>query len=284
MNMKLVRVGSRASPLARMQAENVLSILRPIYPNIKFEIVPIITSGDKQKDAPLISMERGVFVQEIESWLLKDKIDIAVHSAKDLTVTIPDGLSIVAVSKRQDPRDVQVNMFKTPLNKIPPGSRIGTSSPRRIAQLKALRPDLEIVNIRGNVGTRLDKVGTQEYDGVVLAAAGMLRMGRKLEIIEYFDHNRFTPEVGQGTLAAEYRTGDKQIAQILESAIHLPTSISLIAERAFLVTLGGGCNAPLGALATTMGNKLNITSMAALPDGSLVFGYLSMTPPDGSFV
>ena len=170
-NNRIVRVGSRTSPLALAQNEEVLSLLRPLYPDVEFKAVPITTTGDRKKDAPLLSMQRGMFVKEIELALLRREIDMAVHSAKDLTVDIPDGLAISAAAERQDPRDVQVNRWGLLIAELPEGARMGTSSPRRTAQLKAQRPDVEVVPIRGNVGTRLDKARGPDYDGVLLAAA-----------------------------------------------------------------------------------------------------------------
>ncbi len=270
-NKRTVRVGSRTSPLAMAQNEEVLSQLRPLYPDVEFKAVPITTTGDRKKDAPLLSMQRGMFVKEIELALLRGEIDMAVHSAKDLTVDIPEGLAITAASERQDPRDVQVNRWATSLAELPEGARMGTSSPRRTAQIKALRPDVEAVPIRGNVGTRLDKARSDDYDGVVLAAAGILRLGRESEVVEYLHPKTFTPEVGQGTLAVEFRANDEEMAEMLVMAVHEATSTSLVAERAFLATMGGGCQVPVAAYAQVRHDKLDINAMAALPDGSRVY-------------
>lgn len=267
-NNRIVRVGSRTSPLALAQNEEVLSLLRPLYPGVEFKAVLITTTGDRNKDAPLLSMQRGMFVKEIELALLRGEIDMAVHSAKDLTADIPDGLAISAVAERQDPRDVQVNRWGVPIADLPEGARMGTSSPRRTAQLKAQRPDVEAVPIRGNVGTRLDKARSDDYDGVVLAAAGILRLGRESEIVEHLDTHKFTPEVGQGTLAAEFRADDDSTNEMLAAAVHDPTKVALIAERAFLATMGGGCQVPIAAYARPRGDEINVIAMAALPDGS----------------
>ncbi len=269
--LRLVRVGSRKSPLAVAQTEEALRRLRPASPGTTFEIVTITTGGDRAKDAPLLSLGRGSFVKDIEQALLDDRIDFAVHRAKVMTSSLPDGLKIKAVGRRQDPRDIQVNRWGVPLSELKPGARFGTSSPRRTAQLKALRPDLEALPIRGNVGTRLDKVGGDEYDGVILAAAGLIRLGRESEVTEYLSTAAFTPDVGQGTLAAEFRDGDSDVAGMLAAVEDSTTAIALQAERAFLTELGGGCKVPVAAHATVNGDELHVAAMAAVPDGTRVF-------------
>ncbi len=266
-----VIVGSRASPLAMAQTEEVLSQLRERFPDIDLSVVPITTTGDKHKEAPLAGLERGTFVKEIELALINGEIDVAVHSAKDLPASLPEGLTLAAIGRRQDPRDVQMNRWGLPLAKLPPHARLGTSSPRRVALLKAFRPDLELLPIRGNVGTRLDKVAGGDYDGVVLAAAGLIRLGRHAEITEYLSPDLCTPEVGQGTLAVEARAGDTRIIDMLAAIDHRPSRIALEAERAFLGVMGGGCEVPVAAYAQLEGDQLHISAMAALPDGSRVF-------------
>ena len=265
-----VRVGSRKSPLAVAQTEEVLTQLRVLFPNVQFETVAVTTSGDRNKDAPLLSIGRGAFVKEIERALLDGEIDLAVHSAKDVPTALPEGLTLVAVERRQDPRDVQVNRWGLPLVDLPFGARMGTSSPRRVAQLKALRPDLKVLPIRGNVGTRLEKAQSTDYDGAVLAAAGLIRLGLKDNITEYFSPDSFTPDVGQGTLAAEIRADDRQTADILAAIDHPPTRIALQTERAFLERLGGGCEVPVAAYASVEDTTLHISAMAAIPDGRCI--------------
>ena len=268
---KRVIVGSRTSSLSLAQTEEILRPLRALYPNTEFVIVPITTDGDRHKNAPLLSMARGMFAKEIELALENREIDMAVHSAKDLTSTLPDGLVLGAIGERKDPRDVLVNRWNSPFLELPPDARLGTSSPRRTAQLKALRPDIEILPIRGNVGTRLEKARSKEYDGVVLAAAGLLRLGRQDEISEYLEPDVCIPEVGQGALAVEARTESSEILQMLSRVDHRPTSIAVRSERAFLQAIGGGCTNPVAAHARLDGDDLHIVAMAALPDGSRVF-------------
>ena len=265
------RVGSRTSPLSVAQTEEVISTLRARFPESDFVVVPIETGGDKNKDAPLQSLDRGTFVKEIELALLAGQIDIAVHSAKDLTATLPDGLTLGGVVPRLDPRDVQVNRWHLPLSELPSDARLGTSSPRRVAQLKALRPDIQVLPIRGNVGTRLDKARGDDYDGVVLAAAGLLRLARQAEITEYLSPDEFTPEVGQGALAVQARTGDTKVLDMLAAIDHPPSSFALRVERAFLAEIGGGCNVPVAAYAKPDGDGFDVSAMAAVPDGSRIF-------------
>ena len=264
-------VGSRKSPLSQVQTKEVLSQLRRHFPGHDFVVKPISTSGDRSKQAPLADLERGAFAKEIELALLDGEIDFAVHSAKDLPAELPDGLAIAATVRRQDPGDALVDRWGLALAELPPEARIGTSSPRRTAQLLAIRPDLRVLPIRGNVGTRLDKARGGDYDGVVLAAAGLIRLGRQAEISEHLSTGSFTPDVGQGTLAIETRADDLRTIEMLAYIDHRPTSLALDAERAFLGLLGGGCQVPVAAYARLDGSLLRISTMAALPDGSRVF-------------
>ena len=268
---KRVTVGSRTSPLALAQTEEILRPLRVLHPDTEFMIVPITTGGDRRKNAPLLSMARGMFVKEIELALLNREIDFAVHSAKDLPSALPDGLTLAAFGPRQDPRDVLVNRWGLPYRELPSGARIGTSSPRRTAQLKAYRPDVEILPIRGNVGTRVEKARGDQYDGVVLAAAGLVRLGSQGEISEYISPDICIPDVGQGALAVEVRASDSDIVGMLAGVDHHATSTAVTAERAFLETIGGGCQVPVAAYAQLDGAELHISTMAAVPDGSEIY-------------
>ncbi len=253
------------------QTEEVLAPLRTAFPDVEISVVPITTGGDRRKEAPLLSMPRGMFAREIEVALLEERIDLAVHSAKDLPAELPDGLSIAALTQRRDPRDVLVNRWRLPLSELPSGARLGTSSPRRTAQIKALRPDLEVVPIRGNVGTRLEKAKGEGYDGVVLAAAGLERLGLQDEVCEYFSPDRFTPEVGQGALLVETRTSDSRVSGMLSRVDHHPTNAEVTSERAFLAEVGGGCRVPVAAYAVLEDNALEISAMAVTPDGGRIF-------------
>ena len=253
------------------QTEEVLAPLRTAFPDVEISVVPITTGGDRRKEAPLLSMPRGMFAREIEVALLEERIDLAVHSAKDLPADLPDGLGIAALTQRRDPRDVLVNRWRLPLSELPSGARLGTSSPRRTAQIKALRPDLEVVPIRGNVGTRLEKAKGEGYDGVVLAAAGLERLGLQDEVCEYLSPDQFTPEVGQGALLVETRTSDSRVSDMLGRVDHHPTNAEVTSERAFLAEVGGGCRVPVAAYAVLEDNALEISALAATPDGRRIF-------------
>ena len=230
------------------------------------------TGGDRKKDTALVSLGRGAFAKDIESALLAGDVDLAVHSAKDLASELPEGLLLAGCVPRQDPRDALIDRWGAPLSKLPPGARIGTGSPRRTALLKSLRPDIEVVPIRGNVGTRLGKVGGEECDGVVVAAAGLARLGRIDEAHELFPTETFVPDAGQGTLAIEARSADRPLLDMIRATDHGPTSAALTAERAFVRRIGGSCKVPVAAYARlTNDGGLRIHGMAAAPDGSQVF-------------
>ena len=267
---RTVRVGSRSSPLALAQTEEVLSLLRARFADVEFEVVHLSTSGDRKADAVLTSLGRGAFVKDIELALLDGRIDFAVHSAKDVGPEIAEGLQITPVGERQDARDVLVSKSGLSLMSLPAGARLGTGSPRRKAQIIAMRPDMEIVPIRGNVGTRLEKARGPEYDGVVVAAAGLARLGRLSEATEFLGVERVTPDVGQGTLVAEFRQDDGEMEDMLSSIVLDETSCAFRAERAFLDTIGGGCTSPVAAYGEIDGQRMRVFSMAATPDGTKI--------------
>ena len=275
-----LRIGARSSPLSLAQAEEVAAPLRQRFPERRFEITTLSTAGDRDRKSSLVSLGRGTFVKEIETALLEGRIDMAVHSAKDVPSDLPDGLTLAGTVPRRDPRDVLIDRWSLPLDELPPGARIGTSSPRRTAQLKARRPDIEMTPIRGNVGTRLAKVGGPDHDGVVLAAAGLARLDRLDEVSEYLSIDVCTPDVGQGTLAVEVREEDRELIEMLERIDDAPTSIALRAERSFLAALSGGCTVPVAAYGRIEGARLRITSMAAAPDGSRVYRIERDWPPE----
>ena len=267
---RIVRVGSRASPLALAQTEEVLSLLRGRFTDVEFEVVHLSTRGDRNADAVLTSLGRGAFVKDIERALLDGEIDFAIHSAKDVGPDIAEGLRIRPVGKRQDARDVLVSKSGLSLMSLPAGTRLGTGSPRRKAQVKALRPDVEVVPIRGNVGTRLEKARGPDYDGVVIAAAGLARLGRLSEATEFLGVEQVTPDVGQGTLVAEFRREDAETGTMLSSVVFDETACAFRAERSFLDTLGGGCTAPVAAYGEIDGQLMRLFAMAAEPDGTRV--------------
>jgi hydroxymethylbilane synthase len=231
-------------------------------------VVEIKSSGDAMPETPLAKLGKGIFIKELEMALLQGRIDMAVHSLKDLPVEMTDGLSIVAVCERQDPRDVLVNKANCSLAEMKPGAVIGTSSPRRLAQLQALRKDLKIEAIRGNVDTRLNKALGQDYDGVVVAAAGVARLGLEGHISQYFDPFDIVPEPGQGALAVEVRSENRELLAILAQIEDPQTSTAVAAERAFVEELGGGCKVPIAAHAWLEGNMLYMVGMVASEDGN----------------
>ncbi len=264
-------VGSRASPLSLAQNEEILAPLRKAFPETEFVVETISTKGDRDKAAPLLSLGRGMFTTDIRQALLSGEIDVAIHSAKDVPGETPVDTVLVPVGSRRDPRDVLATKTGSRLSELPPGARLGTSSPRRIAQLSAARPDLELAPIRGNVGTRLEKAMNGEYDGVVLAAAGLIRLGLRSRISHYLPPDVCAPDVGQGTLAAEVRSDSAGVLEVLRRVQHADTVAAFRAERAFLAEIGGGCRSPVAAYARPLGGRLVMRAMAASPDGSRLF-------------
>ncbi len=263
-----IAIGTRGSKLAVIQAESVLAELKRTTPGLEAAIVKIATRGDREGDTELHKFaEQGVFVKELEKALIGGKIDLAVHSLKDLPTEIPDGLSLAAATARLDPRDVLVSRAGK-LAELAPGSKIGTGSPRRAVQLQAYRSDLEICEMRGNIDTRLRKVAEGEVDGIVVAAAALVRLGWEDRITEYLPPEHFVPAVGQGTLGIEIRSGDKETAALVSRVNHKATWQSVVAERTFLQALGGGCRAPIAALGVVSGGVLKLDGMVAGAESS----------------
>jgi hydroxymethylbilane synthase len=256
-------VGSRGSKLALIQTESVVNRLRASRPDLEIGITRIVTTGDLDRLTQLDRIGVDVFVKEMEEALLDGRIDLAVHSLKDVPTDIPQGLALIAVTERDDPRDVLV--AKKGLEDLPSGSRIGTGSLRRTIQVAQIRPDLETCGIRGNVDTRLRKVSSGELDGVILAAAALSRLGWQDRITQYLPLDDFLPAAGQGALVVEARSDDKDIVDLVSPMNHLPTWQCVTAERTFLRALGGGCRAPIATLATTDGTRLRLQGMVASP-------------------
>lgn len=270
--MQPVLVGSRGSELALRQTEEVLHQLRAVYgESIEFRVITVRTGGDVAAEAPLASLGKGVFVKEIERALLDGEVRMAVHSLKDVTTAMTEELVIGAVCRRLDPRDILVNRWGCRLADLPSGARIGTSSPRREAQLRSLREDVQVLPMRGNVETRLQKAVGDDYDGAVLAAAGVLRLGYESQVAEFLSTQDFVPAPGQGALAVEVRHDDEEMNSLLSRISHSPTRRDVTAERAFLEALGGGCRVPVGAHAQSDGDTMVLTVFVASPDGREVF-------------
>lgn len=267
----VIRIGTRGSALALAQAGWVQKRLEQKHPDGRVELVTIRTSGDRFLDAPVKAIGgKGIFVKEIEEALLRKEISLAVHSMKDLPTELPPGLTLAAVTEREDPRDVLVNLRGRSLRDLPRGARVGTGSLRRRAQLLSFRPDLSVVPIRGNVDTRLKKLERGEVDALVMAAAGLKRMGWESRIVEYLEPEVCLSAVAQGALGLESRLDDPVAAQV-SFMNHAATALEVLAERAFLKRLGGGCQIPVGARAWVSGNKIRLMGMVADPDCRRVY-------------
>jgi hydroxymethylbilane synthase len=268
---RTITLGSRPSKLARWQTNHILTQLKLTWPGLSFRMVTLITTGDKIIDRPLPEIGgKGVFTAELESALLSDEIDLAVHSLKDLPVENSAGLCIGAVGLRACAQDVLISAKGETLGALPIGARLGTSSLRREAQIKAARPDLTILPLRGNVDTRLRKVLEGEYDAILLAAAGIERLDLGTYVTEYLPYEVMLPAPGQGTLAIQCRSDDVELLQLLQPVHDLPTYCAVTAERAFLAALGGGCSAPVAAYATTDGSQIEMRGLVAGIDGRRV--------------
>jgi len=263
-----LKLGTRGSPLAMRQAELVARALRNRWPDLEVTLIPIKTSGDKLLDVQLAQVGgKGLFVKELEEALLADQIDLAVHSLKDLPVTLPSGLRLGAIMVREDPLDALVARDGLQFTGLPTGSRIGTSSLRRQVQLLHRRPDLQIVPLRGNVETRLRKLETLGLDAVVLAAAGLIRLGLQDRITERLQPELSLPAIGQGALAIEIREDDQRVAALVHRLDDRETRLATAAERAFLRRLGGSCVTPIAAFGKIEGESLQLTGMVASLDG-----------------
>jgi hydroxymethylbilane synthase len=268
--MREITVGTRGSKLAVIQAEELKNKLAEFFPELKVRLAKIKTAGDSNLNASLDEFaDQGIFVKELEKALLERRIDLAVHSLKDLPTEIPEGLTLAAVTTRLDPRDVLISRNGN-LVGLASGSKIGTGSRRRTVQLLDLRPDLTIANIRGNIDTRLRKVYAGEFDGIIVAAAAMMRLGWQERIKDYMPVEQFTPAVGQGTLGIEIRSQDIEIYDLVSKINDTLTWAAISAERAFLQALGGGCRTPIAALGTISGNILNLKGMVAGVEGNQI--------------
>lgn len=265
-----IRVGTRESALAMAQGRLIVNLLESRFSGLKFELVGMKTRGDVLLDTRLdLIGGKGLFVNEIENALIEDKIDMAVHSMKDMPAVMPGQLTIAAVSEREDPRDVLVTTNGQSLKELRNGAVVGTSSIRREVQLLALRPDLNVRQLRGNVLTRLDKLGAGEYDAIVLAAAGLKRLGLHEKCGRCFSVEEMIPAIGQGILGVQVRKGGKM--QELVNSVNSPdTWLALEAERSFMVRLNGGCSTPVAAHAVISGNEMKIMGMLAANDGKTV--------------
>ena len=265
---KTIRIGTRGSELALTQTNQVLAALRQAHPEVEFEIRVIKTTGDRSQNRPIAELgATGVFTKEIEAALLGNEIDAAVHSAKDLASSLPDGLIIGAVPRRLSPLDALVSRNGKKLAEMRQGALVGTGSPRRRAQVLAIRPDLLVAPLRGNLDTRIKKVSDGEIDCAIIALAALERMGWDGRAAEVFEADALLPAPGQGALAVEVRRADGNILKIIQAINHADSFNCVRAERALLRELGAGCRTPIGGLATVKGNRLALKAEVLDVDG-----------------
>ena len=264
-------VGTRGSALALAQTKQVIRTLKELSPNVSFELDEIKTKGDNLRESAESVLDgKRLFTKEIEESLINKEIRIAVHSMKDLTTELPTGLKIAAVPQRADHRDALISRDKRKFEQLPGGARVGTSSPRRRTQLLAARNDLHIVDIHGNVDTRLRKLEAGECDAIIVAVAGLARLGMEKRVTELLSTRIMLPAVGQGALAVEAREDDEEMVELLSRISHEPTYRAVEAERAFAKKLGANCRTPIAAFATVHQTKLRIDGMVASSDGRML--------------
>ena len=263
-----IRIATRKSPLALWQAHFVQSRLQQLYPQLRVELLPMSTKGDKILDSPLAKVGgKGLFVKELEQAILAGDADIAVHSMKDVPVEFPDGLGLSIICERDDPRDAYVSSRFSSMAELPAGSRVGTSSLRRQCQLRASRPDLQILDLRGNVNSRLAKLDAGEYDAILLAAAGLKRLGLQARITTLLPPEQSLPANGQGAVGIECCLDDDELLTLLAPLEHGPTRQGVRAERAMNRALQGGCQVPIGAYAELEDDQLWLRGLVGSPDG-----------------
>jgi hydroxymethylbilane synthase len=266
-----IRIATRKSPLAMWQAEHVADALRRLHDELVVEIVGMTTRGDQMLDAPLAKVGgKGLFVKELEVGMLAGEADIAVHSMKDVPVEFPEGLHLAAILEREDPLDAFVSNRYASLAELPLGSRVGTSSLRRQCQLAARRPDLQIAPLRGNVNTRLRKLDEGEFDAIILAAAGLIRLGFSERIRARIDTDDSLPAIGQGAIGIECRSDDERVHQLIAPLHHPATAERVVAERAMNARLHGGCQVPIAGHAVHRDGQLHLRGLVGMPDGSRV--------------
>ncbi len=269
---RIIRIATRRSPLALWQAEHVAERLARTFPGCRTELVKMTTQGDKILDAPLAKIGgKGLFVKELEQGMLEGLADIAVHSMKDVPVDFPGGLHLAAILTREDPTDAFVSKHYAMLHDLPANARIGTSSLRRQCQIKELYPEAEILSLRGNVNTRLSKLDAGEYDAIILASAGLKRLGMAGRISQSLDSGISLPAIGQGAIGIECRTDDREINQMLSLLHDNETGLCVMAERAMNARLNGGCQVPIAGFAQLHAGQLFMRGLVGSPDGSVIY-------------
>ncbi|MCP5428116.1 MAG: hydroxymethylbilane synthase [Chromatiaceae bacterium] len=279
MSAQKIRIATRKSPLAMWQAEHVASLLRKAHPGLTVELIGMSTQGDKILDTPLAKIGgKGLFVKELEQGMLNNRADIAVHSMKDVPVDLPDGLHLAVILEREDPRDAFVSNRYTSLAELPQGAVLGTSSLRRQCQLAELRPDLKIRSLRGNVNTRLSKLDDGKFDAIILAAAGLKRLGFKRRITAVLEPEQSLPAIGQGAIGIECRTDDGSVNALIAPLHNPETALCVTAERAMNNRLMGGCQVPIAGYALINHNRIFMRGLVGEPDGSRIIRSESSAP------
>ncbi|MEQ1107735.1 hydroxymethylbilane synthase [Acinetobacter seifertii] len=266
--MKTLKIATRQSPLALWQAEHIRARLQELHPDLTVELVKFVTQGDKILDTPLAKIGgKGLFVKELEAALLDGRADLAVHSMKDVPMALPEGLTLAVICEREDPLDAFVSNQFEKFADLPQGARVGTSSLRRKSQILKQRPDLQIIDLRGNVGTRLGKLDEGQYDAIILASAGLKRLGLENRIRHTIEPNVSLPAVGQGALGLECRADDQEVLALIQPLLHIETDVCVRAERAFNAYLEGGCQVPIAGYATLQDGKIHIEGRVGSVDG-----------------
>lgn len=267
-----LRIATRKSALAIWQAEHVANRLRQIHPDLQVELVGMMTQGDIILDTPLAKIGgKGLFVKELETGMLAGDADIAVHSMKDVPMAFPEGLHLPVIMEREDPTDAFVSNTIESIESLPLNARVGTCSLRRQTQIREYRPDLQILDLRGNVNTRLAKLDNDEYDAIILASAGLMRLGFEDRIRERISTDKSLPAIGQGAVGIECRADDERINNLLAPLIHEETAIRVRAERALNNRMNGGCQVPVAGFAELDGGQIHLRGLIGYPDGSAIY-------------
>lgn len=279
--MKTLKIATRQSPLALWQAEHIRARLEAMHADLTVELVTFVTQGDKILDTPLAKIGgKGLFVKELEAALMDGRADLAVHSMKDVPMALPEGLSLAVICEREDPFDAFVSDHYASFADLPQGAKVGTSSLRRKCQILKARPDLEIIDLRGNVGTRLSKLDDGQYDAIILASAGLKRLGLAERIRHTIQPDVSLPAVGQGALGLECRSQDQAVLDLILPLMHAETNVCVRAERAFNAYLEGGCQVPIAGYATLQNGQLQIEGRVGSVDGRTILKAVQHGAPE----
>src|SRR5574344_2145065 len=279
--MKTLKIATRQSPLALWQAEHIRARLQDLHAGLQVELVTFVTQGDKILDTPLAKIGgKGLFVKELEAALLDGRADLAVHSMKDVPMALPQGLSLAVICEREDPLDAFVSNRYASFDELPQGAKVGTSSLRRKCQILKARPDLEIIDLRGNVGTRLSKLDDGQYDAIILASAGLKRLGLEQRIRHTIQPDLSLPAVGQGALGLECRSQDQAVLDLILPLMDADTNVCVRAERAFNAYLEGGCQVPIAGYATLQDGQLQIEGRVGSVDGQTILKAVQVGAPE----